>query len=71
LPITYYDTHTTGTLMSKVTNDVIGLQAAATTSLNALVRGVFSRMMSVRKAGSRKPERSPSAEASTSSVKRH
>ncbi|MCA3020125.1 MAG: lipid A export permease/ATP-binding protein MsbA [Burkholderiales bacterium] len=39
LPMDGFDALSTGTLMSKVTNDVIGLQAAATTALNAVVRG--------------------------------
>ncbi len=39
LPMPYFDETTIGTLMSKVTNDVIGLQDAVTTALNALVRG--------------------------------
>jgi subfamily B ATP-binding cassette protein MsbA len=38
LPMDGFDALSTGTLMSKVTNDVIGLQAAATTAINALVR---------------------------------
>lgn len=39
LPAHYFDQSTIGTLMSKVTNDVISLQDASTTALNALVRG--------------------------------
>ncbi len=42
VPVSYYHATTTGTLMSKVTHDVVGLQAAATTTLNALVRGSFT-----------------------------
>ncbi|MEI6737599.1 MAG: lipid A export permease/ATP-binding protein MsbA, partial [Pseudomonadota bacterium] len=42
LPVPMFDQMTSGTLMSKVTNDVIGVQAAATTALTALVRGSFS-----------------------------
>ena len=56
---------------SRLTRAIALHVARRLTSPGSLVRGVFSRMMSVRKAGSRKPERSPSAEASTSSVKRH
>jgi subfamily B ATP-binding cassette protein MsbA len=40
LPMDGFDTLSTGTLMSKVTNDVIGLQASATTALNSVVRGI-------------------------------
>ena len=39
LPAPYFDQSTIGTLLSKVTNDVIGLQDASTTALNAMVRG--------------------------------
>jgi ATP-binding cassette, subfamily B, bacterial MsbA len=39
LPISALDATTTGTLMSKITNDVVGLQSAATSSITALVRG--------------------------------
>ena len=39
LPMDGFDTLSTGTLMSKVTHDVIGLQASATTALNSVVRG--------------------------------
>jgi ATP-binding cassette, subfamily B, bacterial MsbA len=39
LPISAMDATTTGTLMSKITNDVVGLQSAATSSITALVRG--------------------------------
>ena len=42
LPISALDDTTTGTLMSKVTNDVVGLQSAATSSTTALVRGSAS-----------------------------
>jgi ATP-binding cassette, subfamily B, bacterial MsbA len=38
VPTHYYDTHTSGTLISKVANDVLGLQAAATTVLTSLVK---------------------------------
>ena len=39
LPIPFFHQSTTGTLMSKISNDVYGLQLAATTALNSLVRG--------------------------------
>ena len=39
LPAPYFDQSTIGTLLSKVTNDVIGVQDASTTALNAMVRG--------------------------------
>ena len=39
LPIPFFHQSTTGTLMSKIANDVYGLQLAATTALNSLVRG--------------------------------
>ncbi len=39
MPMPYFDRTTVGTLMSKVTTDVIGLQDAVTTALNSLVRG--------------------------------
>jgi ATP-binding cassette, subfamily B, bacterial MsbA len=42
VPATYFDQHTTGTLMSKVTNDVMGVQEAATSALNSLIRGGFT-----------------------------
>ena len=45
MPLQGHDTLSTGTLMSKVTNDVIGLQAAATTALNAVVRGSFTMIV--------------------------
>ncbi len=45
LPMDGFDTLSTGTLMSKVTNDVIGLQASATTALNSVVRGVATLAM--------------------------
>ena len=56
---------------SRLTRAIALHVARRLASPGSLVRGVFSRMMSMRKAGSRKPERSPSAEASTPSVKRH
>ena len=39
LPIPFFHQSTTGTLMSKISNDVYGLQLAATTALNSMVRG--------------------------------
>ncbi len=45
LPMDGFDALSTGTLMSKVTNDVIGLQAAATTALNSVVRGIATLTM--------------------------
>ncbi len=39
LPMPFFHQSTTGTLMSKISNDVYGLQLAATTALNSLVRG--------------------------------
>jgi subfamily B ATP-binding cassette protein MsbA len=42
MPVPYFDETTIGTLMSKVTTDVIGLQDAVTTALNAAVRGGFT-----------------------------
>jgi ATP-binding cassette, subfamily B, bacterial MsbA len=45
LPMDGLDTLSTGTLMSKVTNDVIGLQAAATTALNSVVRSFATLIM--------------------------
>ena len=39
LPEPFFSRSTTGSLMSKVTYDVLGLQEATTNSLNALVRG--------------------------------
>ena len=42
LPISALNDTTTGALMSKVTNDVVGLQSAATSSTTAAVRGTAS-----------------------------
>ena len=39
LPVTFFHQSTTGTLMSKIANDVYGVQLAATTALNSMVRG--------------------------------
>ena len=39
LPEPFFSQTSTGTLMSKVTNDVMGVQEAATNALNAMVRG--------------------------------
>jgi glycosyltransferase involved in cell wall biosynthesis len=56
---------------SRLTGAIALHVARRLASPRSLVRNVFRRMMSVCKAGSRKPERSPPAEVSTSSVKRH
>lgn len=56
---------------ARLTRAIASHVARRLASPGSLARGVFSRMMSVRKAGSRKPECSQSAEASTPSVKRH
>ncbi len=42
LPEPFFSRSSTGALMSKVTSDVMGLQEAATNTLNALVRGSFT-----------------------------
>jgi subfamily B ATP-binding cassette protein MsbA len=42
VPVPFFSANTTGSLMSKVTYDVIGLQEAATNALTALVRGSFT-----------------------------
>ncbi len=39
LPVPFFHQSTTGTLMSKIANDVYGVQLAATTALNSMVRG--------------------------------
>ena len=39
LPSPFFHQATTGTLMSKISNDVYGVQLAATTALNSMVRG--------------------------------
>ena len=39
LPVPFFHQATTGTLMSKISNDVYGVQLAATTALNSMVRG--------------------------------
>lgn len=39
LPVPMFDEITSGTLMTKIMSDVIGVQAAATTAVTALVRG--------------------------------
>ena len=39
LPIPFFHQSTTGTLMSKIANDVYGVQLAGTTALNSMVRG--------------------------------
>jgi ATP-binding cassette, subfamily B, bacterial MsbA len=38
VPTRYYDQHTSGALISKVANDVLGLQSAATTVLTSVVK---------------------------------
>ena len=38
LPVRYYDVHTSGSLMSRITNDVTGVTAASTSALTAVVR---------------------------------
>jgi ATP-binding cassette, subfamily B, bacterial MsbA len=38
LPVNHYDQHTSGSLMSKIANDVQGVAAASTTALTSLVR---------------------------------
>lgn len=38
LPVNHYDQHTSGSLMSKIANDVLGVAAASTTALTSLVR---------------------------------
>ncbi len=42
VPVPFFSANTTGSLMSKVTYDVIGLQEAATNALTSLVRGSFT-----------------------------
>jgi subfamily B ATP-binding cassette protein MsbA len=42
VPVSYFDYQTTGTLLSKVNYDVIGIQEAATSALNSLIRGGFT-----------------------------
>jgi ATP-binding cassette, subfamily B, bacterial MsbA len=42
LPEPFFSRTSTGTMMSKVTNDVMGLQEAATNALTSLVRGTFT-----------------------------
>ncbi len=42
VPVPFFTANTTGSLMSKVTYDVIGLQEAATNALTAIVRGSFT-----------------------------
>lgn len=42
VPATFFDQHSTGTLLSKVNNDVLGVQDAATSALNSLIRGGFT-----------------------------
>ncbi len=47
LPEPFFSATTTGTLMSKVTYDVMGLQEASSNALNALVRGVLTLVVAV------------------------
>jgi subfamily B ATP-binding cassette protein MsbA len=42
LPVRYYDEHTSGSLMSKIANDVQGVAVASTGALTALVRDTAS-----------------------------
>jgi subfamily B ATP-binding cassette protein MsbA len=42
LPVPFFAAHTTGSLMSKLTYDVVGLQEAATNALTNLIRGGFT-----------------------------
>ncbi|HEX4857718.1 MAG TPA: lipid A export permease/ATP-binding protein MsbA [Usitatibacteraceae bacterium] len=42
VPVPFYSSNTTGTLMSKLTYDVVGLQEASTNALIALIRGSFT-----------------------------
>lgn len=42
LPVNHYDQHTSGSLMSKIANDVQGVAAASTTALTSLVRDSVS-----------------------------
>ena len=41
-PVQTFDQLTSGTLISKITSDVIGVQSAATTAITSLVRGSFT-----------------------------
>jgi subfamily B ATP-binding cassette protein MsbA len=47
LPEPIFSQTTTGTLMSKVTNDVMGVQEAASNTLNALVRGSITLVVAL------------------------
>ncbi len=47
LPEPFFSRTSTGTMMSKVTNDVMGLQEAATNALTALVRGSFTLIIAL------------------------
>jgi ATP-binding cassette, subfamily B, bacterial MsbA len=47
LPEPFFSTTTTGTLMSKVTYDVMGLQEASSNALNALVRGLLTLVVAI------------------------
>jgi ATP-binding cassette, subfamily B, bacterial MsbA len=47
LPESLFSKTTTGTLMAKVTYDVMGLQEASSNALNALVRGVLTLVVAI------------------------
>lgn len=47
LPEPFFSATTTGTLMSKVTYDVMGLQEASSNALNALVRGLLTLLVGI------------------------
>jgi subfamily B ATP-binding cassette protein MsbA len=47
LPEPFFSATTTGTLMSKVTYDVMGLQEASSNALNALVRGLLTLAVAI------------------------
>jgi ATP-binding cassette, subfamily B, bacterial MsbA len=47
LPEPFFSITTTGTLMSKVTYDVMGLQEASSNALNALVRGLLTLVVAI------------------------
>ena len=54
LPIPFFHQSTTGTLMSKISNDVYGLQLAATTALNSLASSSVSSVL-LRVLGTSRP----------------
>jgi ATP-binding cassette, subfamily B, bacterial MsbA len=47
LPEPFFSQTTTGTIMAKVTHDVMGLQEASSNALNALVRGVLTLIVGI------------------------